>query len=58
VIPSECLTTQHKLLFLDMAIRSPMRRKKTVDFRVKWWNLAGDNVAKLSKKIKRKASRQ
>jgi len=53
VIPSECLTMQHKLLVTNMVIRSPKRRKKTTrDFRVKWWNLTGENVTKLSLQVK------
>jgi len=30
VIPSECLTTQHRLLVMDVAIRGTLRRKRTV----------------------------
>ena len=44
---------QHKLIVMDMVIRSPMRKNKTTGvFRVKWSNLTGENVTKLSEKIK------
>jgi len=53
VIPSECLTTQHKLLVMDVEIRSVASRKRTVGvFRIKWWNLTGKNVTKLCENIK------
>ena len=53
VIPSECLMTQHRLLVMDVEIRSTLRKKKTVGvYKVKWGNLNGENVTKLSEKIK------
>ena len=53
VIPSECLTTQHRLFVMDVEIRSTVRRKRTVGVhKVKWWNLIGENVTTLSEKIK------
>ena len=53
VIPSECLMTQHMLLVMDVEIRGTVRRKRTVGvYRVKWWNLTGENVTMLSEKIK------
>jgi len=49
VIPSECLTTQHRSLVMDVEIRSSMRRKRTVGvYKIKWWNLIGETVTKLS----------
>jgi len=37
VISSECLITQHRLLVMDVQIRSPIRRKRTVGvYKVKW----------------------
>jgi len=45
---------QHKLLVLDVEIRSAIRRKRKVGvYKVKWWNLKGENAMKLSEKIKR-----
>ena len=32
VIPSECLTTQHRLLVMDVEIKSSIRRKRTTGF--------------------------
>jgi len=37
-----------------MEIRGAIRRKRKVGvYKVKWWNLKGENAAKLSEKIKR-----
>ena len=48
VLPSECLTTQHRLLVLNMEIRGAIRKKRKVGvYKVKWWNLKGENAAKL-----------
>ena len=53
VLPSECLTTQHRLLVLDVELRGAVKRKKKVGvYRVRWWNLKGDKALKLSEKIK------
>ena len=54
VLPSECLTMQHRLLMLDVDIRGAIRRKrKAGEYKVKWSNLSGENARKLSEKIKR-----
>ena len=38
---------------MDVEIRRAVRRKRTVGvFRIKWWNLTGENVTKLCEKIK------
>jgi len=53
VLPGECLRTQHRLLVLDVEIRGAIRRKRKIGvYKVKWWNLNGENVLKLSEKIK------
>ena len=53
VVLSECLTTQHRLLVLDVEIRGAIRRKRKLGvYKVRWWNLKGENAVKLSKKIK------
>jgi len=53
LIPSECLATQHRLLAMDVAIRSSIRRKRRVRVsKVKWWNLTIENATKLAEKIK------
>ena len=53
VVPSECLTLQHRLLVLDVEIRGAITRKRKVGVcKVRWWNLKGENVVKLSEKIK------
>jgi len=40
-------------LVIDAEIRSTLRRKRTVRvYKVKGWNLNGENVTKLSEKIK------
>jgi len=55
VLPSECLTSQHRLLVLDVDIWGAMRRKRKVgEYKVKWWNLSRENTSKLSEKIKSK----
>jgi len=53
VIPSECLANQHRLLVMDVAIRSSTRWKRRVGVsKAKWWNLIAENATKLSEKIK------
>jgi len=53
MLPSECLTTQHRLLVIDVEIRSSIRKKRTIGvYKVKWRNLIGENVTKLFEKIK------
>ena len=53
MLPSECLTTQHRLLVSDVEIRGAIRRKRKVGvYKVRWSNLKGENVVKLSEKIK------
>ena len=53
VIPNECLVTQHRLFVMDVEIRSTIRKKRNVGiYKVKWWNLNGENVTNLSEKIK------
>ena len=52
VIPSEHQGTQHRLLVMDVAIKSAKVKKRLVrESKVRWWNLIGENVAKLSEKI-------
>jgi len=53
VIPIECLKTQHRLLVVNVEMRSAVRRKSHVGvYKIKWWNLTSENVTKLSEKIK------
>jgi len=53
VTPSECLATQHRLLVVHVEIRNAINRKRTVGvYKLKWWNLNGENVTKLFEKIK------
>jgi len=57
VIPSECLATQHRLLVIDGEIRGAIRRKRNVGgYKVKWWNLNGENVTKLSRGLELRVS--
>jgi len=44
---------QHKLLVVDVEIRSTLRKRTVRVYKVKWWNLNGENVTKLFEKIKR-----
>ena len=38
---------------MNVEIRGPIRRKRNVGvYKVKWWNLNGENAIKLSEKIK------
>jgi len=40
-------------LVLDVEIRGAIRRKRMIGvYKVKWWNLKGENAMKLSEKIK------
>ena len=53
MIPSKCLTTQHRLLVMDVEIKSLRRKKrKIVDSRAKWWNPTSEHAAKLVEKVK------
>ena len=59
VVPSECLTMQHRLLVLEVDIRGAIRRKRKAGvYKVKWWNLNWENARKLSEKIKREGKRK
>ena len=53
VTPGEYLGTQHRLLVMDVVIKSSKIKKRSVeDPRVRWWNLISENATKLSVKIK------
>jgi len=40
---------------MDVEIKSAIRRKRTIRvYKIKWWNVKGENVTKLSKKIQAK----
>ena len=53
LIPSEYLTTQHRLLVMDVEIRKAVWSKRTFGvYRVKWWNLNEKNRTELCEKIK------
>ena len=53
MLSGECLMMQHRLLVLDVEIRGVIRRKRKIGvYKVKWWNLEGENAVKLSEKIK------
>jgi len=40
-------------LVLDVEIRGAIRKKRNVGvYKVKWWNLKGENTMKLSEKVK------
>ena len=57
VLPSECLETQHRLLVMDLVIKSFKAKKRHMGvIRVRWWNLTRENATKLSEKIKSEAS--
>ena len=48
VIPSEHLGTQHRLLIVDIVIKSSKVKHRSVgDLKVKWWNLTRENTNKL-----------
>ena len=43
VIPGESLTTQHRVLVLDMHVKSrKSRTRKVLNPRIRWWQLKGD----------------
>ena len=57
VIPSECLATQHRLLVIDLVIKSFKVKKRSGGVAsVKWWNLTRENANKLLEKIKSEAN--
>jgi len=57
VIPSECLGTQHRLLVMDMGIKSFKAKKRSVGVaRVRWWNLRKENATNFLERIKSEAS--
>ena len=57
MLPSECLGTQHRLLVMDLVVKSFKAKKRSVGVaRVRWWNLTRENATSLLKKIKSEAS--
>jgi len=57
VIPSECLGTQHRLLVMDLEMKSFKVKKRSGGVaRVRWWNLTSENATKLAEKIKSEAN--
>jgi len=41
------------MVLMDVEFRGAIRRKRNVGvYKVKWWNLKGENVTKFSEKIK------
>ena len=53
VLQSECLTTKHRFLVVDVEIRGAVRRKRTIGiYKVRWWNLNGEKATKVVEKIK------
>ncbi|PKA66012.1 hypothetical protein AXF42_Ash010421 [Apostasia shenzhenica] len=52
VIPSECLTTQHRLMVLDSKIKYLRRNNKSKSYpRTRWWNLKNENKFIFKKKV-------
>lgn len=52
VIPSEVLTTQHKLLVMDLVIKGGKVRKKRKGMsKIRWWTLNKDNMSVLDEKV-------
>jgi Reverse transcriptase (RNA-dependent DNA polymerase). len=54
VIPGESLTTQHRVLVLDIAIKKQSRgRKENNNPRTRWWNLKGENLELFKDKVRK-----
>ena len=52
MIPGESLTTQHRVLVLDVRFRSHFQRTRQVTCpRIKWWQLEGDKQLEFKKKF-------
>ena len=52
VIPGESLTTQHRVLVLDIIIKNQLRkRKENNNPRTRWWNLKGENLEHFKGKV-------
>ncbi|KAH1232354.1 Craniofacial development protein 2 [Glycine max] len=52
VIPGESLTTQHRVLVMDVRIRDRAKRRSTmVAPRIKWWHLKGEKQGIFQQKI-------
>ncbi|XP_052178173.1 uncharacterized protein LOC127791967 [Diospyros lotus] len=53
VIPGECLTTQHRLLVLDVQVRN-WKRKNHIkqNPRIRWWNLKGEKQLIFKEKLR------
>ncbi|PKA67201.1 hypothetical protein AXF42_Ash004693 [Apostasia shenzhenica] len=52
VIPSECLTAQHRLMVLDSEIKYWRRNNKSKSYpRTRWWNLKNENKCIFKKKV-------
>ena len=53
VIPGECLTTQHRLLVLDVQVRNWKRKNhKKQNPRIRWWDLKGEKQLIFKKKLR------
>ena len=53
VIPGESLTTQHRLMVLDVRIKKWKRKKRGINYtKIRWWNLKNEKLAKFRDKLK------
>ena len=52
VIPGECLTTQHRLLVLDVHVRKWKRANRIKqNSRIRWWDLKGEKQLIFKEKL-------
>ena len=51
VIPGESLTSQHRLLIIDVQLQRWTRKKLSRYSRTKWWNLKGDKYIALRERV-------
>jgi hypothetical protein len=55
VIPRESLTTEHKLLVIDIYIKTWRGGNETIRCsKVRWWNLKGEKIVSFSNKLREK----
>jgi hypothetical protein len=57
VIPGESITSQHRLLVLDVAMKKQLRKMRDIkSSRIRWWNLKGEKVKMFGEKMLKEAT--
>ena len=57
VIPGESITSQYRLLVLDVAMKKQLRKIRDIkSSRIRWWNLKWEKVEMFREKILKEAT--